>query len=86
MAMHALTCHACNPDTCPDDPALIARIAYHARSDESLTVRRQATISLGLTRNPAVEPILRDILASVGDEAHRRAARFGLGELSRRAL
>ena len=83
MAMHALSCHACNPDTCPDDPALFARIAHHARHDENITVRRQATAALGLSRNRAMEPILREILASVEDEGHKRAARFGLHELSR---
>jgi hypothetical protein len=83
MAMHALTCHACNPDTCPDDPEMFARIADAARNDESITVRRQATAALGLSRNRAMEPILREILASVEDEGHRRAARFGLHELFR---
>lgn len=81
MAMHALTCHACNPDTCPDDPAMIARIAHHAQHDESPAVRRQATFSLGLARDRTLEPVLRDILANSPDERHRRAARDGLHEM-----
>ena len=83
MAMHALTCHACNPETCPHDPALVARIAHHARADESMAVRRHATIALGLSRNRAIEPVVRDILATVTDKRHRRAAQFALHELSR---
>lgn len=81
MAMHALTCHACNPDTCPDDPQIIARIAHHAQFDESPVVRRQATFSLGLTRDRSLEPLLRGILANSPDERHRRAARDGLHEM-----
>ena len=50
MAMHALTCHACNDKAALERP-LLARIEAAASSDPSPRVRRHAGWSLAAARN-----------------------------------
>jgi hypothetical protein len=84
MAMHALTCEECGPETCSSDPELIARIAEHAKSDPSIQVRRHASAALGLAGWPTYLPTLRQILATATDPQLRRAAEFGIRAIERR--
>jgi HEAT repeats len=81
MAMHALTCHGCNPETCSEDPELIARIASAARQDENLRVRFHATIALGSSKSPLARPLLEDLLATAPNAKLKRAAEYGLRAL-----
>ncbi len=81
IAMHALTCHGCNPETCIEDPELIARIDEAARQDESLRVRFHATIALGLSKSALARPLLEQLRATAPDAKLRRAAEYGLRAL-----
>lgn len=85
MAMHALTCHDCGDESCPDDPELIAEIARRAKTDPSPKVRQHATVALGLSGYRPIEPVVRDILATATDERIVRAAKFSLKALSAEA-
>lgn len=78
MAMHALSCHACNEANCADDEAVHQRIAHHALTDESIQVRRHAVVALGLTGAPFATEMLRGFIAAENDAALVRAAKWAL--------
>src|SRR5262249_45629917 len=78
IAMHALSCHACNDSSCVDDPAVQTRIAKRARTDASIQVRRHATTALGMIGAPAAVQTLRAIVAAERDAALLRAANWAL--------
>lgn len=78
MAMHALTCHDCSDASCTTDPAILARIAEHARHDENMRVRRHAAISLGFTRTPFAAGVLRELIAAEPEQKFQNMARWAL--------
>lgn len=78
MAMHALTCHDCNEASCATDPAILERIAHHARADESMRVRRHAAISLGFTRTLYAAGVLRQLLEAEPEPKFQMMARWAL--------
>ena len=81
IAMHALSCHACNDASCLDDDAVHRRIAQSAISDESIQVRRHATAALGMSRTRSGLDAVRTILANDDDPALLRAARYALARI-----
>jgi hypothetical protein len=85
MAMHAVSCHACNDATCVDDEALHRRIAHSALTDESIQVRRHATAALGMIGALSEIDTLRTIVANDTDPALLRAARFALAKATANA-
>jgi HEAT repeat protein len=78
IAIHALSCHACNEASCVDDPSVHARIAQRALSDASIQVRRHAAGALGMIAAPATVDALRAIIARDTDPGLLRAARWAL--------
>lgn len=78
MAMHALTCHDCNEASCTADPAILERIAHHARADESMKVRRHAALSLGFSRTPYAAGVLRELIAIEPEPRFQNMARWAL--------
>jgi hypothetical protein len=89
MAMHALSCHACNSESCSDDDEVRERIVKGALSDESVQVRRHAVYALGLMKAPHAAETLRKIIAEEKDVQLLRAAKWALpkceGEAIRRS-
>jgi HEAT repeat protein len=85
MAMHALSCHFCGEDTCNSAPQIRQRIAAAALGDDSVVVRRQATISLGLMKAPEAGETLRKIIAEETDDSVVRAAKWALPKCAARA-
>lgn len=77
-AMHALTCHDCGEESCLNDPAVLERIAHHARADESMQVRRHAAISLGFTRTAFAAGVLRELIAVQPEPKFQNMARWAL--------
>jgi len=77
-AMHALTCHDCGEASCISDPALLARIADHARADESTQVRRHAAVSLGFTRTDYAAGVLKELIAAQPEPKFQMMARWAL--------
>lgn len=78
MAMHALTCHDCNEASCATDPAILERIAHHARADENMRVRRHAAVSLGFSRTPYAAGVLRELLQAEAEPKFQMMARWAL--------
>jgi hypothetical protein len=88
MAMHALSCHDCNSESCSDDDAVRERIQRGALSDESPQVRRHAVYALGMMKAPLAADTLRRIIAEEKDAQLVRAAKWALpkcdGQANRR--
>jgi len=78
IAIHALSCHACNEASCVDDRSVHKRIAQHALSDASIQVRRHAAGALGTIAAPTTVDALRAIIARDTDPGLLRAARWAL--------
>jgi hypothetical protein len=78
MAMHALSCHACNSESCSEDDSVRDRIEESALKDESILVRRHAVYSLGLMNARAAADTLRRIIADESDAQMLRAAKWAL--------
>jgi HEAT repeat protein len=86
MAMHALSCHACNSESCSDDEAVRERIERGALSDESPQVRRHAVYALGLMKAPLAAETLRKIIAEEKDVQLLRAAKWALPKCEGEAI
>jgi hypothetical protein len=81
IAMHALSCHACNDASCSIEESVHRRIAERALTDESIQVRRHATAALGMSRARAGLDAVRSILAADTDAGLLRAARYALARI-----
>jgi hypothetical protein len=84
IAMHALSCHACNDASCSIDESVHRRIAERALTDESIQVRRHATAALGMSRARVGLDAVRTILAADTDAGLLRAARYALARIEGR--
>jgi hypothetical protein len=80
IAMHSVTCHACNESTCANDTAVHECICRAALTDESIQVRRHATVALGALRAASAVDALRVILAHDTDASLLRAANWALSQ------
>lgn len=83
MAVHAIGCDRCKGGVNPIDA--VPHLAYAALNDESLRVRRTATLMLAL-QAPAkrITRILRKILAGASDPKIIKHANFGLDRYAQR--
>jgi hypothetical protein len=74
MAMHALVCDACKAVPAPWGEGICRRIADHAVTDPSVTVRRHAVVEVARCGTTLAIDTLRAVLERETDLTARRAA------------
>jgi hypothetical protein len=82
MALHALSCDACKTQR-PVALKAFERASELARSDDSVQVRRHATVAVGKLGGKKARPVLEQIAANDRDDIVRRNARSMLSQLAK---
>lgn len=78
IAIHALSCHACKPESFAGSDAVRDRLARAALSDPSVQVRRHAVVAVAQAGGPGAADILRQALAQDSDMVVQRNCRATL--------